>query len=459
MRREVLLAVCLLLAVASATWAVPIDGIVLVSAMDAGGPYSYFMDGNTEATVAAPSGFRFADMCPTMERVAYSSQDAWPATVCDTYVADIDGTNAVNLTQSLGAVNCKPDWSPDGTQIAFKRAIPTAELSPCEAGWQVWVMEADGSNAHRVSPLGISVYEPTWAPDGYRIICHSNAGPYVVDSDGTDWQELPGAGGQAAWSPNNAYIAGTTYIPDVVDDEPGVWRNLFLTDPDGANPVTLREHFVKDSDIATYYEQDRSPDPEGVDSYTMARMFIGVEDPIWSPRGDQIIFREIADFDPYGIAYQYQTELWLYDFGTDSFLQITDNEDAEAEVSWGGYNTDAEQKSVTVGAVTITFDQVLAPGVTVVLRDDDPPDVDAGLEFDGCYYEIHTTAEVTGPITICMEYSDAAAPTREAEDALAIIHWDGAKWVEVRVKKRRRSEPKPVPIDVSQEELEDGERF
>jgi hypothetical protein len=71
--------------------------------------------------------------------------------------------------------------------------------------------------------------------------------------------------------------------------------------------------------------------------------------------------------------------------------------------------------------------------VTVVLRDDDPPDIAAGLQFDGSYYELRTTATVTGPITVCITYTDAAVPEGMAEDSLAILYWDGDKWADATV--------------------------
>lgn len=425
-----------LVLLATAAAAVPIEGMTLVAAVGADGSYAYFMDGDSENRIEAPAEFHYGRMCPTLDRVTYMLRDManWPDIVSDVWVADIDGSNATNATYWLGAVNCMPAWSPDGTQVAFQRSIPTDELSPCEAGFEIWVVDADGSNPHRVSPLGLFTYEPSWAPDGYRIVCTTDdAGTHIVDSDGTDWQSLPGVAGQAKWSPDGSLIASTTYIPDVVGGEPGVWRNLWLTAAAGGNPVALRERFVSDSDIALYFEQDRPPEREGTDPYQSVRMQVGVNDPIWSPRGDQLIFREAMDFDPLGIGYQFQTELWLYDLGAQTFTRLTHNEDAETKVTWGGYNTTAEQLTVSVGTVTITFDTVLADGVTVVLRDDDPPDVAAGLYFAGYYYELRTTATVTGPIGICIGYTDAAVPPGVAEHSLAIMAWDDEEWVDVTV--------------------------
>jgi len=56
--------------------------------------------------------------------------------------------------------------------------------------------------------------------------------------------------------------------------------------------------------------------------------------------------------------------------------------------------------------------------------------VPTGFFFDYAFYELATTAEVTGPITICMTYTDEEVPPA-AEAALAILHWDGAQWIDI----------------------------
>ena len=45
-----------------------------------------------------------------------------------------------------------PSWSPDGTQITFKRAD------------QMWVMNADGSNDHRITKIGEIGTASAWSP-------------------------------------------------------------------------------------------------------------------------------------------------------------------------------------------------------------------------------------------------------------------------------------------------------
>jgi hypothetical protein len=83
-----------------------------------------------------------------------------------------------------------------------------------------------------------------------------------------------------------------------------------------------------------------------------------------------------------------------------------------------------------VDDVTVTFSEVSGEGVTTIMRDDDPPDVPTGFIFDYEFYELNTTAEITGPITICMTYTDEEVPPA-AEADLAILHWDGAEWIDI----------------------------
>jgi TolB protein len=83
---------------------------------------------------------------------------------------------AVNLTRGEGGLN--PAFSPDGLHIAFSRAIPfTLEFDP-EAnvigpfGADLFVMNAQGQNARRLSQPGALSGSPAWSPDGQTIYYH-----------------------------------------------------------------------------------------------------------------------------------------------------------------------------------------------------------------------------------------------------------------------------------------------
>jgi TolB protein len=51
---------------------------------------------------------------------------------------DADGDDPENLTKEMRGMAFFPQWSPDGTRIAFS--------SDQEGDFDIWVMNADGSN-------------------------------------------------------------------------------------------------------------------------------------------------------------------------------------------------------------------------------------------------------------------------------------------------------------------------
>jgi TolB protein len=140
----------------------------------------------------------------------------------DIWVADSDGGNAVNLTQSIDGEQFSI-WSPDGSRIVFRRGIG------------LWVMNADGSDQ---SYLGIDGWKPTWSPDGTRIAYMSIGGGtdleiWVINADGSGspinvsndpaWDAYP------AWSPLGNYIA----FSSTRNGTP----HIYVVDP-GGGPVT-----------------------------------------------------------------------------------------------------------------------------------------------------------------------------------------------------------------------------
>src|SRR5579871_3933074 len=70
-----------------------------------------------------------------------------------------DGTGITNL-KALGK---DPSLSPDGSKVAFCSMRETLYF-------QVWVMNSDGSNQHRITDIKTGdACGPVWSPDGKRI--------------------------------------------------------------------------------------------------------------------------------------------------------------------------------------------------------------------------------------------------------------------------------------------------
>ncbi len=130
----------------------------------------------------------------------------------DIAVIRSDGTRYKNLTRSPDANEWGPVWSPDGRRIAY---------SSDENGFpQLFVMDADGSNARQLSNVWGEY--PAWSPDGSRIAFESSMGGstpfgdpdydvWVMDTDGsgeTNLTAAPDSGDKyPTWSPDGLWIA------------------------------------------------------------------------------------------------------------------------------------------------------------------------------------------------------------------------------------------------------------
>ncbi len=126
-------------------------------------------------------------------------------------------------------------YSADGSRIFYQRADPSLEPDLC---CRLWVMNADGSNAHEFLPPSGRAWdgEAVVSPDGTRVAYwhHPNSGPpthgiTVVRSDGTGpaIEAGPQLSGTAhwVWSPDSKHIL---LYPD-----DGSSPNAYLVDPNG----------------------------------------------------------------------------------------------------------------------------------------------------------------------------------------------------------------------------------
>jgi len=77
------------------------------------------------------------------------------------FVMTAGGSDLEQLTNTPGE-NDVPDWSPDGTKIAF--------LSTRDGNAEVYVMNADGTNQRRLTNGGALDTTPRWSPGGQKIV-------------------------------------------------------------------------------------------------------------------------------------------------------------------------------------------------------------------------------------------------------------------------------------------------
>jgi Tol biopolymer transport system component len=139
----------------------------------------------------------------------------------DVYTIDADGSNMTRLTTNP-AVDTEPAWSPDG-RIAFvtwRDATLTFGACQTPCNWEIYTMSADGSNQTRLTnTVDQDESNPDWSPDGTKIAfvgetvtgTQTNTRIYTINADGSDQRQLT-AGSSPSWSPEAnriAFVAGT----------------------------------------------------------------------------------------------------------------------------------------------------------------------------------------------------------------------------------------------------------
>jgi Tol biopolymer transport system component len=264
--------------------------------------YSMNTDGSDVVRLTYDKGRNVdPDWSPDGSKIAFSSYRDTPRPA-DIYVMDADGSNVTNLTNDLSNTDSDPSWSPDGNRIAFSRFTAP--------GADIYVMNSDGSGLLKIVDGGGQIYNlmPTWSPDGSEIMFTS----------GTE-EDVPGAFGQAFGgltihkvnadgSSEMRISAGGVNTYGNLDWS---WANDKIAYYDAMVQGTVI--YTMDSSIANIVRVTTNSDDEnGVDFH---------KNPSWSPDGSKIVY-EVETFRS-----GQRFDIYIVDLTTGIMTNITNSPD------------------------------------------------------------------------------------------------------------------------------------
>jgi Tol biopolymer transport system component len=242
---------------ASATGAV--DRIMFAS--DRGGTfdlYSMNEDGtDTRLVVDGPMDEMHPDISPDGERIAFvrsvgvdRPQPNGSGGCCgpsvDLFVANIDGSGITPLMPHPVIDDYRPDWSPDGTRIAFSRGNLAVAVS------NIFTVKPDGSELEQVTDGILGNNVASWSPNGTQLVFVSTRagtplapGLWITDAKGENQHALTAAPPgvfhtSPQWAPTGDLIVfGST--------QDGGASELYTIRPDGSELTRLTTNTVSDS--------------------------------------------------------------------------------------------------------------------------------------------------------------------------------------------------------------------
>jgi TolB protein len=155
-------------------------------------------------------------------------------------VRSADGGDLQQVTSNPGGDDCPSDYSPYGNRIIFTRASETV--------FALFTVKLDGSGLRQITPDGLNFNfcNGSWSPQGNEILFSAHVPAdtrstiWVIHSDGTGLRQIPvsGCGGLSS-DPTSIGCFNPTWSPDgqkiVFGRQPGQGqRDLYTVNADGS---------------------------------------------------------------------------------------------------------------------------------------------------------------------------------------------------------------------------------
>jgi dipeptidyl aminopeptidase/acylaminoacyl peptidase len=196
---------------------------------------------------------------PDSTRIAFLS-DAESKGQAQLYVAPWKGKARRVTTVALKGELARPQWSPDGRQLALlytkdaprsqgalePTSAPSGEIDSAIFYQRITIVDVASGASKEVSPGDQYVYEFSWSPDGKQFVYTSAPGPgennwwiarlYTIDIATGAAKEIAKPEWQITaprWSPDGKSIA---YISGLMSDEGVTGGDIFIVPAEGGTP-------------------------------------------------------------------------------------------------------------------------------------------------------------------------------------------------------------------------------